>query len=89
MKTLRRVLPLLLLAGCAVGPDYKRPDVETPNAYKEAEGWKQAEPSDQSLRGSWWETYGDAQLNTLVQQVAVSNQKRGSGVNWNGRPVRP
>ena len=67
-------LSLLLLAGCAVGPDYKRPAVETPNAYKEAEGWKQAEPRDDAQRGSWWEVYGDAQLNALVQQVAVSNQ---------------
>jgi NodT family efflux transporter outer membrane factor (OMF) lipoprotein len=64
----------LLLAGCAVGPDYKRADVETPAAFKEAEGWKQAEPRDDAQRGNWWVLYGDAQLNALVEQVAVSNQ---------------
>ena len=28
------VVPLLFIAGCAVGPDYERPAVETPAAYK-------------------------------------------------------
>ena len=75
IKTLNAaLLSLLLLAGCAVGPDYQRPAMETPSAYKEAEGWKQAEPRDDALRGNWWELYGDAQLNALVQQVAISNQ---------------
>lgn len=67
-------LSVLWLASCAVGPDYKRPDVETPSAYKEAEGWKQANPRDEARIGNWWELYYDAQLNGLVQQVAVSNQ---------------
>jgi NodT family efflux transporter outer membrane factor (OMF) lipoprotein len=67
-------LSILALAGCAVGPDYRRPAVETPAAYKEAQGWKTAEPQDQAPRGRWWEIYGDAQLNALVQQVEVSNQ---------------
>lgn len=67
-------LSVLWLASCAVGPDYKRPDVETPSAYKEAEGWKQANPRDEARIGNWWELYCDAQLNELVQQVTVSNQ---------------
>ncbi|MDD5404701.1 MAG: efflux transporter outer membrane subunit [Sulfuricella sp.] len=67
-------LSFLALAGCAVGPDYRRPQVETPAAYKEAQGWKKAEPQDQAPRGAWWEMYGDPQLNALEQQVALSNQ---------------
>ncbi|MFN3397459.1 MAG: hypothetical protein ACK4ZS_02875 [Sulfurimicrobium sp.] len=47
-------LSFLTLAGCAVGPDYRRPQVETPAAYKEAQGWKMAEPRDQAPRGDWW-----------------------------------
>jgi NodT family efflux transporter outer membrane factor (OMF) lipoprotein len=73
MKTPISLL-VLLLAGCAVGPDYLRPDVTTPAAYKEAGDWKPAEPKDLSPRGSWWEIYGDAELNMLVAQVAISNQ---------------
>ena len=62
------------LAGCMVGPDYQRPDVETPAAFKEAGAWKAAEPADEKPRGSWWEAYGDEELNALVAKVAISNQ---------------
>lgn len=69
------VLAFLSLSGCAVGPDYKRPDIMAPTAYKEeAHHWKLAEPRDYTLRGKWWEIYGDIQLNALVQQISVSNQ---------------
>lgn len=35
----------VLLAGCAVGPDYHRPDTSIPAAFKEAPaGWKVAQP---------------------------------------------
>lgn len=67
-------LSFLVLAGCTVGPDYRRPQVEMPAAYKEAQGWKTAEPQDRAPRGNWWEMYGDPQLNALEQQVALSNQ---------------
>ena len=63
--------PLLLL-GCTVGPDYVRPDVETPAAFKE--GWKQAEPRDHENRGKWWEAFRDPLLNGLQEQVDISNQ---------------
>lgn len=65
---------LLLLAGCAVGPKYQRPQVEVPQVYKEAGDWKTAQPNDQSLGGNWWEIFQDPQLNTLEQQVSISNQ---------------
>ncbi|HEX5126728.1 MAG TPA: efflux transporter outer membrane subunit [Rhodocyclaceae bacterium] len=73
-----RFLPLLLaaaaLAGCKAGPDYVRPSINMPAAFKEDTGWKTAEPRDNLARGNWWEIYGDATLNGLVEQVAVSNQ---------------
>ena len=65
---------LASLAGCAVGPDYQRPELTVPVQFKEAPGWKVAEPSDEMARGRWWERYGDAQLDALVSQVEVSNQ---------------
>ena len=73
----------LLLAGCTVGPNYHRPDAATAPAWKENAvpppnppngSWKQAEPSDQVLRGQWWQLYSDPQLNDLEAKVAVSNQ---------------
>jgi hypothetical protein len=42
----------LLLASCALGPNYQKPDVEVPAAYKELEGWKLAEPKDAVPRAS-------------------------------------
>ena len=57
-----------------VGPDYVRPTVITPDAYKENDGWKVAQPKDDVIRGSWWEMFGDPQLNALAAQVSVSNQ---------------
>jgi NodT family efflux transporter outer membrane factor (OMF) lipoprotein len=78
----------LSLAGCTVGPNYKRPTAPVPPAYKENGGtaatvppppppngaWKPAQPADDVLRGKWWELYGDPQLNSLEDKVAVSNQ---------------
>jgi NodT family efflux transporter outer membrane factor (OMF) lipoprotein len=63
-----------LLGGCAVGPDYKKPELAVPAAYKENAGWKQATPSDAIKRGAWWEIYADPLLNDLEKQVDVSNQ---------------
>ena len=66
---------LLPFAGCAVGPKYKgAPPVPTPPAYKEIGNWKTAQPSEQNLGGSWWEIFQDPQLNSLEQEVNVSNQ---------------
>ena len=72
----------LLLASCSVGPKYARPSVPStptykeppPDSFKESNGWKPAQPNDQTLRGNWWEMFGDPQLNQLESQIAVSNQ---------------
>lgn len=62
------------LSGCAVGPDYQRPELAVPAQFKEAAGWKVAEPGDEAARGPWWQRYDDPQLNALVAEVEVSNQ---------------
>ncbi|MEO6965877.1 MAG: efflux transporter outer membrane subunit [Acidobacteriaceae bacterium] len=64
----------LCMAGCTVGPNYHRPSAATTPAFKEAAGWQPAQPTDQQLRGKWWEVYGDPELNTLEEKVSVSNQ---------------
>jgi NodT family efflux transporter outer membrane factor (OMF) lipoprotein len=63
-----------LVAGCTVGPNYKRPTAEVPAVYKEVGDWKPAQPNDQNLGGNWWEIFQDPQLNALEAQVNVSNQ---------------
>jgi len=65
---------LALLGGCSFAPNYSVPPVQTPAAFKEAEGWRVAQPKDDVIRGKWWEVFNDPQLNALEEQVAVSNQ---------------
>ncbi|WP_422909383.1 efflux transporter outer membrane subunit [Pseudomonas sp. MAC6] len=64
----------LLLGGCAIGPDYQRPQLQTPAQFKQIEGWTQAQPGDALARCNWWQLYGDVELNALVDQLNVSNQ---------------
>ena len=64
---------IAVLSGCAVGPNYARPPVITPEAYKELDGWKVAEPGDLTLRGTWWETFSDPTLNELENRVSAAN----------------
>jgi NodT family efflux transporter outer membrane factor (OMF) lipoprotein len=65
---------LTLAAACTVGPDYVRPPEVVPEAYKEMQGWKVAEPMDHLVRGKWWELFDDPQLSALEDQVDISNQ---------------
>ncbi len=64
----------LAAAGCAVGPDYRRPDVAAPAAFKEAASWQLATPRDETVRGAWWEIYRDPVLNSLEQRATKGNQ---------------
>jgi NodT family efflux transporter outer membrane factor (OMF) lipoprotein len=68
------VLATLQLTGCAVGPKYHPPVAQAPSAYKEMGDWKPAQPNDQNLGGEWWTIFQDSQLDSLEQQVNVSNQ---------------
>jgi NodT family efflux transporter outer membrane factor (OMF) lipoprotein len=73
---------LLFSSACMIGPKYQRPTAPAPPAYKEPPSdnsqemkeWKQAQPSDTLARGKWWEIYSDPELNTLEEQVSISNQ---------------
>jgi NodT family efflux transporter outer membrane factor (OMF) lipoprotein len=67
-------IALLELSGCAVGPKYHPPAVETPRGYKEVGDWKPAQPNDQNLGGIWWTIFQDPQLDALELQVNASNQ---------------
>ncbi len=62
------------IAGCSAGPDYVRPAIETPAAYKEGAAWQTAQPRDAARRGDWWAIYADPKLDALMGQVNVSNQ---------------
>jgi NodT family efflux transporter outer membrane factor (OMF) lipoprotein len=64
------------LAGCAVGPDYKPPQVKTPAQYV---GAATTQPATQStttaapVLNAWWTTFNDPVLDRLMEQAKQSN----------------
>jgi NodT family efflux transporter outer membrane factor (OMF) lipoprotein len=71
----------LAFSGCVVGPKYHQPSAPVPATYKEspanfpeAQNWKVASPQDAMLRGKWWETFNDPELNAIEDQVDAGNQ---------------
>ncbi|KAB2924516.1 MAG: RND transporter, partial [Dechloromonas sp.] len=74
------LLASLLLAGCSLAPDYRRPEADIPASYKEAPQppagapWKLAQPADAVERGEWWRVFADATLDDLEQQALAANQ---------------
>ena len=65
---------IFCVTGCEVGPNYHQPSAPTTPEFKSVAGWQPAQPADQQIRGHWWEVYGDSELNSLEDKVAVSNQ---------------
>lgn len=76
LKLMIIVAVVSLLSACTVGPDYVRPTATAvmPATFKEAKGWKQAQPGGETIKGNWWEIFNDPQLNALEEQVGISNQ---------------
>ncbi len=68
------ILAIGVLAGCAVGPNYHRPPVQSPSAYKTEGPWRVAAPKDSIPKGAWWEIYNDAELSAYEQQLLQANQ---------------
>ena len=60
---------VLLLAGCAVGPDYKRPAVDTPQSFR----FEDKEAKDLA-NTAWWEQFNDPVLNQLIG-IALQENK--------------
>lgn len=76
-RTLAAALALALPIGCAVGPNYRRPDAVPvmPESYAGAGGaWKVATPQAELAKGAWWEIFGDAELTRLETEAASANQ---------------
>ena len=73
---------LMLAGGCSFAPIFTKPTVPTAAAFKEltpaqanaTDGWKTAAPSDNLIRGQWWEVFQEPELNAFESQVADANQ---------------
>ncbi len=64
----------LLLAGCTVGPNYKRPNTDVPSAYRGPTAEVTTSASTQSLGDQkWWEVFQDEQLQKLIRTALQQN----------------
>jgi multidrug efflux system outer membrane protein len=67
-KTVLSVIIVLLLAGCAVGPDYKRPAIDSPNA------WRFEDKDAKDLANTaWWGQFEDPVLDELIKTALREN----------------
>ncbi len=68
-KAIILLVVVLLLAGCAVGPDYKRPAVDIPQSFR----FEDKEAKDLA-NTAWWQQFEDSVLNELIQ-IALQENK--------------
>ena len=69
MKTVALFLVILLLPGCMVGPDYRRPDVAVPA------DWREGPVQQTSLAAlAWWEVFNDPALQGLIRSAIEGNR---------------
>jgi multidrug efflux system outer membrane protein len=78
------IAALALLGGCMVGPDYKRPEVPTPSAFR-----YEPQSVTQTADTEWWKQFGDPVLDGYIAealehnknvQIAVANVEQAAGV---------
>jgi outer membrane protein, multidrug efflux system len=70
---MRRILIVSLIAicigGCAVGPDYKRPTVDVPQAYR----YEPDQVAD-TANTQWWKQFNDPVLDQLIEEALANNR---------------
>jgi NodT family efflux transporter outer membrane factor (OMF) lipoprotein len=64
------MIALTAAASCAVGPNYKRPNIETPPSFRFANGTKGAASM---VDLPWWQVFGDDALQALLRRALESN----------------
>ena len=64
---------LLLLTGCAVGPKYKQPPVNAPDAYRGLAPDAGSQTAASLADEKWWTVYQDPQLQQLIREALAQN----------------
>lgn len=72
-RTLALVVSTSLAAGCAVGPDYHRPQAPLAEQYIGRPAIEARPATTTANFVTWWEGFGDPQLSALVSQALVQN----------------
>jgi NodT family efflux transporter outer membrane factor (OMF) lipoprotein len=65
---------LLILTGCAVGPDYRQPQTVTPDEWHATVPPGVAPAADPAALADWWKTFDDPVLNSLIEQALARNK---------------
>jgi multidrug efflux system outer membrane protein len=63
----------LALGACSLAPNYSKPDVAAPVAYKDIGPWTPADPKDAAPRSAWWTEFDDPTLDSLEVQIDTAN----------------
>ncbi|BCT93226.1 RND transporter [Lysobacter helvus] len=71
VRTTALTFVALFAAGCTLGPDYARPTIDTPTAYRNADATSPA-PTLENV-SAWWTGFGDPQLDALVTEALAAN----------------
>lgn len=67
-------LIILMLAGCAVGPDYQRPSVTSPEAWRSETTLPASEKPEALANLAWWKQLEDPVLDALVAEALANNR---------------
>ncbi|MGA9390524.1 MAG: TolC family protein, partial [Candidatus Sulfotelmatobacter sp.] len=68
------ILASIIMTGCAVGPNYQRPVVQTPTAYRDLREDKQTQAQVASFADlPWWQVFQDPQLQELLRTALKEN----------------
>ncbi len=59
-----------LLGGCAIGPDYVRPDIAVPETFNHKDANASA---DQNVNTQWWKSFNDTQLSESMEEALNAN----------------
>lgn len=73
LTTLCSLSAAFVLTGCAVGPDYRAPELPAmPQTFKHDAGW-QTVRTPLLEDGNWWKAYGDDTLDALIAELEAAN----------------
>jgi outer membrane protein, multidrug efflux system len=73
-RGLTAVLVSSLVGGCAVGPNYHKPNVQIPSAYRDLSDNPQAQAQAASFADlPWWQVFQDPQLQDLIRTALKQN----------------
>jgi len=60
----------IIVAACAMGPDYERPEVPVPETYE-----TETIPGVSFANLEWWELFDDAELVALIETALINNKE--------------